>query len=114
MSERRVRVREKSACVRKRVKKRQERNRRLFFYTREKAPRCHTFHTRKRNTQHTYQRERERLRERSKEEGKEALVVLARVVGYESENEFRKFFLFFFARQRGESKLERDSEMVRR
>ena len=113
MSERRVRVREKSACVRKRVKKRQERNRRLFFYTREKAPRCHTFHTRKRNTQHTYQRERERLRERSKE-GKEALVVLARVVGYESENEFRKFFLFFFARQRGESKLERDSEMVRR
>ena len=72
---------------------------------------CRTFHTPKRNT-HTYQREREIQRERSKE-GKEARVVLARVVGYESEN-VRKFFLFFFARQRGESKLERDSEMVRR
>ena len=45
---------------------------------------------------------------------KRSAFVLARVVGYESENEFRKFFLFFFARQRGESKLERDSEMVRR
>ena len=78
---------------------------------------CHTFHTRKRNT-HTYisERERERFREREiKRRRKRSAFVLARVkFGYESENVVRKFFLFFFARQRGESKLERDSEMVRR
>ena len=72
----------------------------------------HVSHPQKKHA-HISERERERFRERSKE-GKEARLLLrASFFGYKSEN-VRKFFLFFFARQRGESKLERDSEMVRR
>ena len=73
----------------------------------------HFSHPQKKHT-HIHIRERERFRERDQKKKEKKRVVLARVVGYESENVVRKFFLFFFARQRGESKLERDSEMVRR
>ena len=86
--------------------KKAEKKRRLFFTEREGTV-PHFSHPQKK--QHIYQRERERFRERSKE-GPERRVLLC-VIRYKSD--VRKFF-FFFARQRGESKLERDSEMVRR
>ena len=89
------------------MKKRQKRNRRLFVTEREGTV-PHVSHPQKK---HTYISERERDSERDQK--KEKKRVVARVVGYKSEN-VRKFFLFFFARQRGESKLERNSEMVRR
>ena len=74
----------------------------------------HFSHPQKKHT-HIHIRERERDSEREIKRRKRSAFVVARVkFGYESENVVRKFFLFFFARQRGESKLERDSEMVRR
>lgn len=73
----------------------------------------HFSHPQKKHT-HVSERERDSEREIKRRRKRSAFVVARVKFGYESENVVRKFFLFFFARQRGESKLERDSEMVRR
>ena len=64
--------------------------------------------------QHTYIHIREREIQRDLERDQRTRGRGKRVLRVRYKSDVRKFFVVFFARQRGESKLERDSEMVRR